>query len=755
MGHILRVWWLRLARNAGVLWGTSIFATVAAVLCAQFDLLDIGAAERGAFDDGITTLTDWTSSPGYSDDVVIVAIDDLTLQAVAKNEGYALNFGSWPYSRNVWARVFQHLANEGARAIVFDAVIDERHPDPSGDIAMGDSIQEINVPVFIGFNVSQSGSTKAPVKVEQPQNRRLDPSKAAPAEGEAADSTGEETFEDSGAETFEETFEEAGEETFEEAGEETFGDDEETFDDSEETFGDDGYPTVSGEAVAQSLAFPVEVDGVELADLADEEGRMRYPLPPIAPLVESVSGFGLVVTEEDDDGKMRRTRFAYTDGINTYVTLSVAVVADLWNADKVKISPSRLEIGDRVIAINRTGDAEIDYGGTLEDRFKAISLINVLDDWLAVDQAGADPSSAKKRLPPDTFKGKVVVIAGFALGTADVKSTPFSAQTPGVVKQVAEIQNLLDGRFIVEAPFWLSVLVTFLIAFFSVAIVLVLQEVLLEVGYPLALFYGFFVITGIFLVHQQLHILSAMPSWAAAFCGTVAAVYNHVFISRERTKLREAFAGRVKDEYLDEMVEQKTIPKLSGEVREVSVLITDINDFGRLIARFEDDPERLARILNNYLTEVTDVLIEHGGHVIKYIGDTVECVFGAPLDQPDHALRACQAALAVARVTESLDLGAEGDDRAVHYTRTGVVTAQSFVGNFGSHQAPEYTVLGRPMREASAIVSANERLNTRILLGPETVRQARDHINVREVASLELVPGQPDVSLFELEGMKS
>ena len=746
MWHVFRVWWLRLARNGKVLWGTSIFATVAAVLCAQFDLLDIGAAERGAFDDGITTLTEWTTAPEKSGDVVIVAIDDLTLQAVAKNQGYALNFGSWPYSRNVWARVFEHLSREGARAIVFDAVIDERHADPSGDVAMAETIKDIDVPVFIGFNVSQSASTKAPAKVAIVSNRLPKP-KMPPSEPGADDGGEEETFEDE-----EETFEDS-EETFAD-GDETFGDAEESFEDNGSS---DGYPAVSEAAVAQALAFPVRAEGIELSSLEDEEGRMRYPLAPIAPLIDAVSGFGLVVTEDDEDGKMRRTRFAYHDGVNTYVTLSLAVVADLWGAQDVRIKPGALEVGDRTVPINPAGDAEIDYGGTLEERFEAVSLIHVLDDWLAVEQATekGNPALAEKKLQPALFKDKVVLIGGFALGTADVKPTPFAAQSPGVVKQAAEIQNLLDGRFIVEAPFWLSVLVTFLIAFFSVAIVLVLQHVLLEVSYPLLLFYGFFVVTGVFLVHQQLHVLSAMPSWAAAFCGTVVAIYNHAFISRERERLKETFTGRVKEDYLAEMIEERQVPKLDGEMREVSILVTDINDFGIYASRFEDDPERLARLLKLYLTGVTDVLLEHGGYVIKYVGDTVECVFGAPLGQPDHAIRACRAAMAVRAVAEAIDLGVSVEEKARFHTRTGIETADCFVGNFGSEQVPEYTVVGKPMRRAVAIAHANERLNTRILLGPKTVKQAREYIDVREVAHLEVVPGEADVPLYELQGIKT
>src|SRR5205823_1604171 len=152
---------------------------------------------------------------------------------------------------------------------------------------------------------------------------------------------------------------------------------------------------------------------------------------------------------------------------NAYATLPVAVVADLLHADHVALAPGSLTIGARHIAINPDGDAAIDYRGTLEQTFDAYSVISVLDQ--AADLHATPPRTPK--LDPAVFRGKVVVIGGFALGTADNKDTPFETGTRGIVKQAATIQNLLDGRMIVDAPFWLSILVTLAVAFFSVSVV--------------------------------------------------------------------------------------------------------------------------------------------------------------------------------------------------------------------------------------------------------------------------------------------
>src|SRR5204862_501017 len=120
-----------------------------------------------------------------------------------------------------------------------------------------------------------------------------------------------------------------------------------------------------------------------VADLKTDAGLVeldvpRVPSPPIAQLVGSCTGFGLVETEADDDGKMRGTKFVYTDGVNDYVTLSVAAAADYWGADSVTFSPGTLQIGSHAVRVNKDGSASLNYGGQLNDRFRTISLADVL-----------------------------------------------------------------------------------------------------------------------------------------------------------------------------------------------------------------------------------------------------------------------------------------------------------------------------------------------------------------------------------------
>jgi adenylate cyclase len=459
----LRVISLRFGRNWLVMLGVSFISTALSFVWWNFDLLEISDDERAAYDDGVKKFTGKAWFPWgavkQSDDIVIVAIDDKTFAEVEKLEGLRQRYGSWPYDRVIYADVFEYLQQAGAKQVVFDAILDNMKGDGTGDLALGETLKEQAIPLTLGFNVSATApalpKVEAPVNHPPPvkQLRRLQPLDEPPPPP---------------------------------PGDEQFPADEQFPDESAGPV-DAGSAADRAEAEARVLserlaanaavyAFPVEVRGDlklptlpeqdEVTPTGEKTGRMlaANPVMTIDAVRDAVSGYGLVLQEEDEDGKMRRTRFAYTDGTNTYVTFPVAAAADAFGADKVVIEPGKLTIGPRSYAIDRDGAAWIDYGGKLSDRFPSISLVDVL--------------KLKERKDPGTrFKDKYVFLAGFALGTGDGgRATPLESATPGVVKQAATFDNLLHDGFITDAPLWASVLFTFMMCFLSCALVLVVDR---------------------------------------------------------------------------------------------------------------------------------------------------------------------------------------------------------------------------------------------------------------------------------------
>jgi len=771
----------------------SAIATGLGWLCQQQGWLRIGDAERQAYDQGLRL---FAGEGPAAEHVVVLGIDDATLQGIRGNPSYAQTFGTYPYARTLWARIFSHLKAEGARAIVFDAVMDERASDEGSDWALATAIAHERLPLTLGYSVVAGGAPLPAVDAinrlpsppaeaaatEDPRERdaapdgRADaPAQALPIEtraagrprdgvlapfAETADAPGATAVGD-GAEplaAFEESPDVAPEAALDSAGlVETAG----AFDEHRAGLAGDtaGFAEAATGAAdplatARALAFPVIAKDLALPRFAtrDAKGEVlaQHPVSPIPALLPVVPGFGLVSMEEDPDGLIRRTRFAYTDGSNTYVTLPVAAVADLVGAGSLRLSPGVLELGDTRIPINQDGSAALDFGGPWRTRFSPLSVLAVLEDSVRRDAAEDGGESWRRVIPEGTFRDKVVLVGGMSVGTSDVRATPLESQSPGMVKHAVILEGLLGGGFILHAPMWLNLLITFLISLLSMALILGTRATLLEVAWPVALFLGFVLVTGAALHFGQLHLLNAMPVYAGELATLSAIATNHLFANRDREHLRQAFSRYLTPSLVDELVEQQRLPTLDGEAREISAFFSDIRGFSSFSERYRDDPRGLVKILNRYLTRVSDVLLEHGACLDKYIGDAVVCLFGAPIAMEDHALRACRGALAVRDAVAELRTQFAKEGLPDVYTRIGVNSAQMFVGNFGSEQLLDYTAIGDGMNLAARLEGANKAYGTLIMIGQRTRELAGAAIEVRELDRVRVAGKSEAVVVYEL-----
>lgn len=692
------------------------------------DLFSIQDDERGAYDDGMKAFVDkWYFAPGVpklSDDIVIIAIDDATFDAVAKTPAWRARYGAWPYDRRIWADVMQYLAEAKAKALVFDATLDEPKADPTGDLAMQEVLEATGLPFYAGFNFI---SGVEPLPKVTPKNRLPVQLGASPvdavaqADAGAAAAAGDEEFPD---ELSPEEQAEAEKKALE------------------------ASLQLRRELAAAAYAFPVEAVGLEVpraapVQMADGTERETHPVPAIEPLLRAASGFGSVFAEPDEDGKMRRTQFVTTDGTNTYVSLSVAVVADVMQAERVQYQPGLLSLGNHRVPINSDGSAEIAYGGLLKKRFRAVSLVDVLRRAAAVQAKDKDFQ---------TFAGKIVLIGGFALGTADSKATPLDQASPGVVKQAAEIDNLLHASFILNAPFWVSLLLAFVVCFVSVTIGLTVRNTYVDIFWPILLYSAFFLLTGGFLVATHVHVLSAMPSFAGTVASILASAYARIFESQERERLKTMFTTYMEPELVEMMAEGKSLPKLDGEHRQITAYFSDIEGFSSVSERYRDDPRALMKLINRYLTAVTPVLKAHGGCIDKFIGDAVVCLFGAPADMPGHPVAACRAALAVQRTCDELNGVLQREGLPLLNTRIGLNTDTMLVGNMGSDDRLDYTAIGDGMNLASRLEGANKAYGTRILVGSHTFEAVKAELELRELDVVRVAGRAQPERVYELLG---
>ena len=741
---------LRLSRIWLVMLLLSVIATGFAAAWWQFDVMEISDDERGAYDDGLKAFTlpkraalqfvqekTGLGKPTRSEDVLIVALDDATMTQVSEEPFLRERYGSsLPFDRKVWADLVRYLARAGARGIVFDTVMNEQSSDGTGDRAFAEALQEISVPVILGFNTS--ATAKPLPKVEPTMARPVGPMPVPPAkevpEGEFP--------EDPTPEELTALNKRAQENRIMWA--------------------------------ARAYTVPVTMKDLELPQFPAELERdaqgtptgkefAASPMPSLAVLLETAGGFGAVTGEEDEDGKLRRTGFVFTDGNNTYATPPVLAIAALEKAESITVEPGKLTIGKRVVRINQDGTAEIHYGGKLHDRFRMIPLVDVVRRYHfckaregKTNKVDGDcPNGAIETDPEGApFKGKIVVVGGVAVGTGDSKATPLEQATPGLVKQAASIDNLLHDQFIIAAPFWVSVLFSFLVALFSVTLVLVIRNTFVDIGWPVLLYVGFFTITGSFLVATRIHVLSAMPGLAGTVASILATTWERLFARKERERIKELFQNYMEADLVEMMVEQKKLPNLEGENIEVTAFFSDIKGFSTFSEKLKEEPRQLMRILNRYLTVVTPELTGEGACIDKYIGDAVVALFGAPVPHDDHALRACRGALAVQKAIGKLREEFRSEGLPDVYTRVGLNTGTMMVGNIGSAQLLDYTAIGDEMNLAARLEGANKNYGTLIMMGPGTYAAVKDQVESRELDRIRVAGKSNATTVYELLGMK-
>ncbi len=743
---------LRLSRIWLVMVLLSLIATGFAAVWWEYDVMEISDDERGAYDDGLKAFTlpkraalqfvqekTGLGKAVRSDDVMIVALDDATMTQVSEEEFLRQRYGAnLPFDRVVWADLVTYLSKAGAKAIVFDMVMNEQSSDGTGDMAFANALKEINTPVILGFNTSPTA--KALPKVEAPTMDRpvgempKPPEKEVP-EGEfPEDPTPEELA---------------------------------------------AQAKINGENrilwAAKGYSVPVVMnDGLELpqfpAELErDADGKptgkefAHFPMASLPRLLETADGFGSVSGEEDEDGKLRRTAFVFTDGNNSYATPPVIAVAALEKAKEISVSKGKITIGSRSVRINNDGTAEIHYGGKLNDRFRMIPLVDVVRRFhfcaARVGKTNAVendcPGGVIEQDPAGSpFKDKIILVGGVAVGTGDSKATPLEQATPGLVKQAAVLDNLLHDQFIIAAPFWVSVLFSFLVALFSVALVLVVRNTFVDIGWPVLLYVGFFIITGSFLVATRIHVLSAMPGLAGTVASILATSWERLFARKERDRMKELFQNYMESDLVEMMVEQKKLPSLEGENLQVTAFFSDIKGFSTFSEKLKDEPKQLMRLLNRYLSVVTPELTGQGACIDKYIGDAVVALFGAPVPHDDHALRACKGALAVQKAIAGLREELRGEGLPDVYTRVGLNTGTMMVGNIGSAQLLDYTAIGDEMNLAARLEGANKNYGTLIMMGPGTYEAVKDHVEARELDRVRVAGKSNAATVYELLSMK-
>lgn len=472
------------------------------------------------------------------------------------------------------------------------------------------------------------------------------------------------------------------------------------------------------------LPVPKESDRIPIATLAPHLGLVKVAtadpqaraalIPPLI-LPPEEWRVGLIEFTGDSDGVGRRYLLRQLIGGWQIPSLPARVASDLGYA---------VPDTDEMVLAWRGGP------GT----FPRVSFSDLYQDFNRI----------KRTRPADEFAGKIVIIGADATGLHDLRVTPITSLHPGPEILGTAIENLKNGHHMERAPAgWRAAIAALLIGLLFAGFRAELDARLLGGALALAsagLLFASYTAAGRLVLLPVLTPLVAAWSFYAA-----AALADYL---RERNARRQAiaqFSRFVNPHVVKQLLERGGLEG-AGQTREVSVLFSDIRGFTTLSET--KAPGEVVALLNNYFSRQVDVVFSHGGSLDKFIGDCIMALWGAPLDDAEHARRAVACALDMADTLQAFkrDLGAAD---ASFDVGIGIHSGPAVVGLIGSDRRREYTAIGDTVNLASRIEGLTKDAKRRILVSRDTMLACREAFDFVPAGSYKVKGRAHEVELFE------
>lgn len=392
------------------------------------------------------------------------------------------------------------------------------------------------------------------------------------------------------------------------------------------------------------------------------------------------------------------------------------------------------------IPLTEKGDLLIDFRGRNTD-FSVISFSDVIDAYVRNDSA---------RL--SIFKMAIVIVGATARAIGDHNATPIADISPNCFVHASVADQIVSGRFIrqISTEAYIAILAVLCLARGILTQIVQARWSLVWAAAAVLLYPA-----GAFFVFSRWEVVipAAGPLIALALCYAIGMSYSSSEERKRKSEIKEMFQKYVDASIVEHLIEDPTLLKLGGDEREVTTMFADVQGFTRLAEQL--DPQKTVGILNEYFTDISHFVLEHRGTLDKYIGDAVMAFWGAPLDDPDHALNACTAALAMQRfIGAEYHLHGRFDGQIIRQ-RIGLNTGRAVVGNMGSNAKFNYTAIGDSVNLASRLSGVNKEYGTTLLMTEYTHARVAPHVVAREIDHVLVLGKTTPVTMYELLGLAS
>jgi len=446
------------------------------------------------------------------------------------------------------------------------------------------------------------------------------------------------------------------------------------------------------------------------------------------PVIEqAAAGRGLFSINPESDGIIRRVPVIMTAQGSLVPSLSLEMLRVVTGSSAILVRVD--EAGIQSVAVpglevptDRNGQFWVHFNHHDPERY--VSAKDVLQG----------------NVPPDRLAGKLVLIGTSAIGLLDLKTTPLDAAIPGVevhaqiLESVLSKSNLVNPNYAIGAELALAVLfgLAIIVAapMLPASIVIVLGGCLIAglIGLSLYLF-----------VEHNLLIDFTYPLISSWLIYLVLTFVNYFREQKQRRQIRSAFGYYLSPHMVEQLARSPEKPVLGGEERRMTILFSDVRGFTTISEHYKDDPQGLTRLMNRFLTPLTNAIIERKGTIDKYIGDAIMAFWNAPVDDHEQEANACEAALEMLSRAETLnnELKREAETNGGVYMPLrigiGLNTGPCVVGNMGSDFRFNYSVLGDTVNLASRLEGRTKDYRIPVVIGSRTAEGAKQKFAVMEI----------------------
>ena len=342
-----------------------------------------------------------------------------------------------------------------------------------------------------------------------------------------------------------------------------------------------------------------------------------------------------------------------------------------------------------------------------------------------------------------SMKGKIVFIGTTFKG-------PTFVLTPNGLKNTHEImalstETLLSGKFIKRPDWVLYVEFAVMIIGMALFILLIPRLGILMSLVPFILYNTFIILSSFYLFSKYLYLTNWSYPVIIGFIVFSHLIYNN-FIRENRLKLqiKKQFEHYLSPDMVKKLQDNPSLLKLGGETRELTFLFCDIRGFTPISEKYKSDPQGLTKLINSFLTPMTDIILRSGGTIDKYMGDCIMAFWNAPLDCADHQKKAILVAKDMRERMKKLNLGFN--------IGIGINSGTAVVGNMGSEQRFDYSVLGDAVNLASRLEGQSKEFNTTIVIGEDTYKNAEElHNRMYNLGSVTVKGKSNKVKIYSIK----